>query len=240
MLLPARPSTYGLLIKLPQPPPPPAVAPVGSSRQLSLRNPKITYSFTQPFNFEMPENDRSGSATGSRKRPKSSCRKPPAPQVFIIRASLLAGVVGAPQISGLQASGSLSGAAGPGKPSTAGGQPGDHMESPWEIAFSGLDLYQREALRRYNFQNQHPTELFKTEIGHIRDLRDRCTGGLVTGEDNKAFMTRGRVHSILKKVEKYVKIGDTAIQHHPEIVALIWAGLRMTLQVSWHSPCSAV
>jgi hypothetical protein len=112
-------------------------------------------------------------------------------------------------------------------------------ESPWEISFRGLNPDQREALSRYNFENQRPSELFEMEIGNIRDLRDSCNGELVTGEDNKSFMTRGRVHSILKKVEKYAKIGDIAIQHHPEIVTLIWAGLRISLQVSGCSLCSA-
>ena len=45
-----------------------------------------------------------------------------------------------------------------------------------------------------------------------------------------------RLGNILKSVDKYAKIVDTAIQHHPEITSLVWAGARTILQVC-HNPC---
>jgi hypothetical protein len=57
---------------------------------------------------------------------KLSRHKSPTPQTLIVRASLLAGAVSMPQISRLKIPGSLSGAAGPGKPSVAGDQPEDY------------------------------------------------------------------------------------------------------------------
>ena len=39
------------------------------------------------------------------------------------------------------------------------------------------------------------------------------------------------LRKILKTVEKYSKIVDTAVQHHPEVTALVWAGVRAILQV---------
>lgn len=41
-----------------------------------------------------------------------------------------------------------------------------------------------------------------------------------------------RIAQILKGMEDYAKIVDVAIQHHPEVTALIWAGVRSILMVS--------
>ena len=98
----------------------------------------------------------------------------------------------------------------------------------------GLSLDHQRVLARFDPQNRNPANIFTTEIDNIRGLLDTCDGG----PDNKTFMTRSKFHSILKKVDKYVKIGDLAMQHHPEIVALIWATLRMALQVSRSSSSS--
>jgi len=43
-----------------------------------------------------------------------------------------------------------------------------------------------------------------------------------------------RLGNILKSVDKYAKVVDTAIQHHPDITSLLWAGARTMLQVSWY------
>lgn len=91
-----------------------------------------------------------------------------------------------------------------------------------------LSLDHQRVLARFDFQNQNPVDVFKREIENVRGLRDTCD----RGPDNRVLMTRGKVHSILKKLEKYARIGDLAMKSHPEIVALIWATLRISLQVS--------
>jgi hypothetical protein len=40
------------------------------------------------------------------------------------------------------------------------------------------------------------------------------------------------IEKVLKIVEKYFVIVDVAIQHHPDIIALVWAGVRLIIQVS--------
>jgi ribosomal protein S3 len=40
-----------------------------------------------------------------------------------------------------------------------------------------------------------------------------------------------RIEKILKIVEKYMTIVDVAIQQSPDITALVWAGVRLTIQV---------
>lgn len=37
--------------------------------------------------------------------------------------------------------------------------------------------------------------------------------------------------NIFGKLDKYAAIGDIAIQHNPDVVALVWAGFRLLLQV---------
>lgn len=36
---------------------------------------------------------------------------------------------------------------------------------------------------------------------------------------------------IFAQLNKYAKIGDIALQHHPDVVALVWAGFRLLLNV---------
>jgi hypothetical protein len=40
-----------------------------------------------------------------------------------------------------------------------------------------------------------------------------------------------KVYKILQHVDNYCKIVDVAIQHLPQITALVWAGIRMGFQV---------
>jgi ribosomal protein S3 len=40
-----------------------------------------------------------------------------------------------------------------------------------------------------------------------------------------------RIERILKIIEKYMTIVDVAIQQSPDITALVWAGVRLTIQV---------
>jgi len=44
-----------------------------------------------------------------------------------------------------------------------------------------------------------------------------------------------RMRRILKSVESCAKIVDVAIQHHPEISSLVWAGARFILMVGYVS-----
>lgn len=48
-----------------------------------------------------------------------------------------------------------------------------------------------------------------------------------TKEGEKVFL----MDALLGQLNRYAKIGDLAIQHHPNIVALAWSGFRLLLQV---------
>ena len=53
------------------------------------------------------------------------------------------------------------------------------------------------------------------------------------GEGQKEkLIGKDRLRRILRGVEKYTRIVDTAVQHSPEVTALVWAGIKGILQVS--------
>jgi hypothetical protein len=55
---------------------------------------------------------------------------------------------------------------------------------------------------------------------------------------NKLGIDSRRIEKVLKVVEKYSAIVNVAIQHHPDITALVWAGVRLIIQVrSSVRPC---
>lgn len=88
---------------------------------------------------------------------------------------------------------------------------------------------QREVLETFGINNR---QTFEAEIETLQRLKDGCSNYLTPGtKDKKPIINRVRIHNILKKMEKYAVIGDIALQHNPNIVALVWAGLRFCLQV---------
>ena len=104
-----------------------------------------------------------------------------------------------------------------------------------EQAFDELSAPQKLVLQGYGLgtdtANGDPSERFQRQLRKIRELGDQCSNEPKEVENGKPFLTRGRVYNILRKIEKFVKFGDIAIQHHPNVVALVWAGVRMLVQV---------
>lgn len=49
----------------------------------------------------------------------------------------------------------------------------------------------------------------------------------------KRVYVRDSVDALIEQLNKYASIGDVIIQHHPDIVALAWAGFRLILQVGF-------
>jgi hypothetical protein len=54
--------------------------------------------------------------------------------------------------------------------------------------------------------------------------------GVRRSMDGKQDHTK-KMYKILQHVDNYSKIIDVAIQHQPQITALVWAGIRMGFQV---------
>jgi hypothetical protein len=53
-----------------------------------------------------------------------------------------------------------------------------------------------------------------------------------TKDNGEVVVVREKLDRIVKALDTYAKIVDVAIQHNPEITALVWAGARFLLQVS--------
>ena len=104
-----------------------------------------------------------------------------------------------------------------------------------EQAFDELSGSQKLVLQGYGLGTDtaggDPSERFRRQLQKIHELGDQCSNEPKEVENGKPFLTRGRVYNILRKIEKFVKLGDIAIQHHPDVVALVWASVRTLLQV---------
>ena len=101
-------------------------------------------------------------------------------------------------------------------------------------ALDKLSDLHKDVLQGYGLGNDtggDPAERFQQQLQKIRNLGDRCSNEPKEVENGRPFLTRGRVYNILRKIERFANIGDIAIQHHPDVVALVWASLRMLLQV---------
>jgi len=66
----------------------------------------------------------------------------------------------------------------------------------------------------------------------IQDLEKTIQSKQQRGKDSKVSSCVDRMKAILKTFNNYALIVDIAIQHSPRITALVWAGVRATLQVS--------
>ena len=70
-------------------------------------------------------------------------------------------------------------------------------------------------------------------ISAIQDLEKTIQSKQHRGKDSKVGARMDRMKDILKTFNNYAIIVDVAIQHSPRVTALVWAGVRATLQVSF-------
>ena len=101
-----------------------------------------------------------------------------------------------------------------------------------EIAQESLTRY-KLPLELGSLQSQSAAENIQSLVKELetahREIKDRqwC---YKDRQGNEVVWVE-RLGKILKSVDKYAAIVDTAIQHHPDITALVWAGTRTILQV---------
>lgn len=102
----------------------------------------------------------------------------------------------------------------------------------WEQALADMKPEHRAVL---DAMSAGDIGIFEAEIERVRGLGDSCTNKLSKGPKGTHIMTRGRVHGILQKMEEFAKIGDIVIKKCPEVVSLVWTGVRLCLQVRFLS-----
>jgi hypothetical protein len=102
-----------------------------------------------------------------------------------------------------------------------------------EIAQESLAKYQLPSLELGSLQSQSAAENMKSLVAELgaahQEKKDRQWR--YKDRDGNEVVWVERLGKILKSVDKYAKIVDTAIQHHPDITSLVWAGARAILQV---------
>jgi hypothetical protein len=114
-------------------------------------------------------------------------------------------------------------------------------ETLWEKALQGLTKKEREAWNSYpDPQSQTGHQSIGEQMKLIREARDNLTDNQMTIQrsDGRVIIVREKINSVLKIMDKYMAIGNIAIQHSPTITALVWAGVRFGLQVGGVNPPS--
>ena len=114
-------------------------------------------------------------------------------------------------------------------------------EALWEEAVEALKDKERKAWDSYltsQSQAQAGRPYIAEQIGLIREARDNLTDKqmVIQRSGGRVIIVREKINSVLKVMDKYVAVGNVAIQHSPKITALVWAGIRLGLQASENSP----
>ena len=127
-------------------------------------------------------------------------------------------------------------------PSTAPPSITPHLwQKAVELAQESLTKYKLPSLELSSLQSQSAAENIQSlvaelEIAH-KENKDR-QWRYKDRQGNEVVLVE-RLGEILKNVDKYAKIVDTAIQNHPDITSLVWAGARTILQVC-HIICNGL
>ena len=98
---------------------------------------------------------------------------------------------------------------------------------------------ERKAWDSYSVSRGQPgSQSIGEQIDLIREARDGLADNqmIIQRSDGRVIIVREKINSVLKVMDKYMTIGNTAIQHSPRITALVWAGVRLGLQVGGNNP----
>ena len=115
----------------------------------------------------------------------------------------------------------------------------------WEEAVEGLKKEERKAWDSYAVsQSQAGHRSIDEEIDLIREARDGLTEKqmIIQRSGGRVIIVREKINSVLKVMDKYKAIRNIAIQHSPTITSLVWAGVRLGLQVGGNDlrlPCAS-
>ena len=103
----------------------------------------------------------------------------------------------------------------------------------------GLNSEERKAWDSYPVsQSPAGRQSIDEQVKLIREARDNLTDKqvIIQRSDGWVIIVREKINSVLKVMDKYMAIGNIAIQHSPTVTVLVWAGVRLGLQVSGNNP----
>ncbi|KAF8421773.1 hypothetical protein EV426DRAFT_188014 [Tirmania nivea] len=103
-----------------------------------------------------------------------------------------------------------------------------------EIARDSLAKYELPSLEISSFQSQSAAENIQSLLAKLEaaQLENKDRQWRYKDRQGNEVAWVERLGKILKSVDKYAKIVDVAIQHHPDVTSLVWAGARTILQVT--------
>ena len=120
----------------------------------------------------------------------------------------------------------------------APGQPGASMiwDKALEIAQKKLSDYNLPPLDLTNLTSQSAEENIQAVINALNTFQEdnQKKQWSYTWHGKEVIIVK-RVGEILRSMEKYSKIVDTAIQTNPQVSALVWAGILAIMRVRYHS-----
>ncbi|KAF8432861.1 hypothetical protein BGX38DRAFT_226934 [Terfezia claveryi] len=102
------------------------------------------------------------------------------------------------------------------------------------IAQKSLAKYQLPSVELGGLQSQSAAENIQFLVAELETAHQKNKDRQWRYKDRQGneVVWVERLGRIMKSVDKYAKIVDTAIQHHPDITSLVWAGARTMLQVA--------
>jgi len=104
-----------------------------------------------------------------------------------------------------------------------------------EIAQESLIKYKLPLLELGSLQSQSAVENIQSLVAELETAHqgNKDRQWRYKDRDGNEVVLVERLGKILKSVNKYATIVDTAIQHHPDITSLVWAGARTILLVCY-------
>ena len=102
----------------------------------------------------------------------------------------------------------------------------------WELALQKLSKDEREAIQ---FDNANKLTTITNLHHRVITAQEECKGkqwryNRLNGK-GESVIVRDTLSKLVKWVERFKQIGDTAVQYDPIHAALPWAGLRFLLEV---------
>jgi len=119
-------------------------------------------------------------------------------------------------------------------PSTVPPSIASHLwQKALEIAQGSLAKYQLPSLEPGGSQSESAADNIQSLVAELETAhqQNKDRRWRYKDRDGNEVVWVERLGKVLKSVNKYATIVDIAIQHHPDITSLVWAGARTMLQV---------
>lgn len=124
-------------------------------------------------------------------------------------------------------------------------EPDDAVEkkiprSLWDQAYEDLAGEDKKALETAGNESQPRLEAVRDIVEEKKKDCEAKQWVLYTNDAGERVTVRDRLNRVSEWLEKFIKVGDVAIQYDPAQAALPWAAVRTLLQVSTHATIGGI